>query len=141
MSFDYKSEYKLGNENKVIDAFSHWELLVFSNCINSLIERLMKENSKNPKVEEIRRRSINGDLTLKNCKGKLFIFKDSDLIPLLLTEYHGSKFVENLGLDGSLFIIGEVFVWKNIRKDIKKFVDECLIYRKKKTPTMRINDY
>jgi len=84
----------------------------------------------------VRNASKFGDYTLYKDvivrKGRIMVPNDHTLINLILAEFHASKVGGHAGTTRTIARIGAQFYWPKMRKDIKKFIKECVICQQAK---------
>lgn len=107
---------------------------------------LRRENRTNHVYQVIRDKLKAGDLNFSNYedvlgllyfKERLFVAEDSELILLIMKEFHASKLSGHSGCERTEKRIRGVFYWKCIRKIIKKIVEECIVCQRMKILKMK----
>jgi len=64
--------------------------------------------------------------------GKHFVQDTSTKIPLILAEFHCSTLGGHSGIERTLKRISSIFWWHNMKKDVKEYVSNCLIFQQSK---------
>ena len=142
IGYDFEVRYKLGLENKAVDALSRVPSLVVTELANLTFPRVLDVSQ----VEE----EINGDCRLARIRdeivkgsidwpkysivqwhllyqGQLVLLKGSSLIPSLLHDYHNSLVGGHSGfLRTYKRVVADVY-WMGMKQDIKHLVEECSI--------------
>lgn len=68
-------------------------------------------------------------------KDKLFIPKESGVIPSLLEEFHASPLGGHSGIKATLARLSANFYWPGMLADVKKYVNECSVCQHNKYST------
>lgn len=132
--------YKPGLENSAADALSRVPPIVQLNQISApaLIDmaKIQEEVENDPKLQEIKDVVDQGPQNFPNFivyqrvlqfKGRLVISKTSSLLPTILHMCHDLVFNGHSGfLRTYKRIVGELY-WDGMKRDIKKYCEECLI--------------
>lgn len=147
LGYYFEVIYKLGLENKVVDALSkmpptvHLYNLTAPTLIDLAVikEEVEKDESLKKKMFELE--EIEGKAKGKysiqqgilKYKDQLVISKSSTLIPTILHFYHDSIFSRHSGfLRTYKRLTGELF-WEGKMQDVKKYCEECLVCQKNKS--------
>lgn len=65
-------------------------------------------------------------------KDRYFISQTSKLIPKLLNEFHNSTLGGHSGIERSIKRLSAQFCWKGMGKDIKFYVQNCMVCQQMK---------
>ena len=69
-------------------------------------------------------------------RDRLVVSKSSVLIPTLLHTYHDSVFWGHSGFLRTYKRLASELYWEDMKQDVKKYCEECLIFQKNKTMTL-----
>ncbi|MCH79797.1 Ty3/gypsy retrotransposon protein, partial [Trifolium medium] len=141
IGFDFQIEYKPGKENIPADALSRMYMLSWSEAkpqfLQALSTALQTDNEMlnimkacQQQEEEYKLYSVRDGLLL--WKDKLVIPNKPELINQILTEFHTSHIGGHAGITRTIARIQAQFFWKNMRDDIKNFVQQCIICQQAK---------
>ncbi|GJW41347.1 reverse transcriptase domain-containing protein [Tanacetum coccineum] len=125
MEYDYEVVYKKGSDNGAADALSRHgngsELLgIF---VSSITTDLMQ------KWTCCKEELFLGNKTLLR-KGMIVVGQDADLRRELLQYFHEGSIGGYSGIKVTSHKLCSLFYWKGMRKQVKKFVRECLVCQK-----------
>lgn len=84
--------------------------------------QLRQEILKNP--EKHAGLSLAQKLILR--KGRIWLPRDLEIIPILLVEYHTTPTGGHMGVAKTIACLMENFDWEGLRADVTKFVAQCL---------------
>lgn len=149
LGFDFDIQYKLSLENKAVDALSRcnyspslssltMSTLLDITAITQQVEAdlyLSKVKHELPKVPDSYPRFTweQGRLLYK---GRLVIPSGSTLIPLLLCEFHSTPTGGHSGFLRTYKRIVATLYWNGLKRDVKKFVGECIVCQQNKTQAL-----
>lgn len=149
LGFDFDIHYKPGLENKAADALSRKnpvsELFAVTVPVAIQMEEVGSEVEKDPElakiIQELRQdptqhpdyQLVQGRLLRQ---GKLVIPKASQMISVILREYHDSKFGGHGGVLKTQKRIGALFFWPGMMSDIRKYVAACQTCQRHKYSTL-----
>ncbi|XP_048627868.1 uncharacterized protein LOC125596911 [Brassica napus] len=149
LGFDFEIQYKPGLENKAADALSRreWgpELLALTIPTSIQLEELSELVDRDPEMLAIREAVKEGSGEHKDYsvvqgrllrKGKLVIPQNSSVIKTIMEEFHCGKIGGHGGVLRTQKRIGDVFYWKGMMTDIKRFVASCLTCQRHKYSTL-----
>ncbi|CAH9101834.1 unnamed protein product [Cuscuta europaea] len=143
MGFNFIIKYKPGVENRVADALSRRPFLHSLSIVTCQEwEGLEEELLKDPKCLTLFQNLVSkpdqypdfqNKKGLLYYKGKLVLPSASPRVTKILNEYHSSAVGGHSGYFRTMKRVSNLFYWQGMRKDIKKFVEEC--------PTCQTNKY
>lgn len=149
LGFEFDITYKPGLENKAADALSRKaevaELFAVTVPTALQLEEISGEVDKDEELQrlitELREDSarhpdyswVQGRLLRQ---GKLVVPKGSPLVALIMHEYHDSKMAGHGGVLKTQKRIGEVFNWKGMMTDIRRYVAACQTCQRQKYSTL-----
>lgn len=147
LGFYYTIEYKPGKENIVADALSRsvecpeetvqeGSILALSRSFCDLLGEIKEENEVNPSIQALIRKiqassvevdgfSLMNDHLMRH--GRYFVQNTSTKIPLILAEFHCSTLGGHSRIERTLKRISGTFWRKNMKMDVKKFVEVCTV--------------
>lgn len=64
--------------------------------------------------------------------GKIYLPKDFEIKKKIIKEYHSSLIGGHSGIKGTMKRINLQFWWEGITKNIKEFVQSCVVYQQMK---------
>ena len=145
LGFEFDIVYKPGMENKAADALSRKTELteLFAVSVSTALQ-LEEIGSEVDKDEELQR--LISELKEDPSKhldyawvqgrllrqGKLVLPKDSPLVGMILKEHHDSKMAGHGGMLKTQKRIGELFYWKGMMTDIRRYVQACQTCQRQK---------
>jgi len=153
MGYDFIIEYKKGNENRVADALSRQfdtsatelsiSLISFPTTI--WVADLQASYAQDPETQSTLLKlqqnllgpkgfSLQRGLLLK--KGRLFLIRHSPFQLQVLEFIHSDPTAGHSGYHKTLARAKSNFIWKGMRQDIKKFVQECAACQVSKPKTI-----
>lgn len=147
MPFDYSIEYKKGVENKVVDALSRVtgaELLalVISPTNTDLFQAIVDSWHSDPELTQlIAYLQVNPDSHRQftwlqgqlRRKGKLVIGKVKSLRNDIISLWHDGPLGGHSGVEATLKRLLTLFYWKNMRTEVKDFIQRCDVCQKNKS--------
>ena len=149
LGFDFEIQYKPGLENKTADALSRKafgpEAFALSVPIALQMEDISKAVENDPELGQIVQDLKNGskahpDFTLVQGRllrqGKLVIPKDASMVGLILNEFHDWKQGGHGGVLKTQKRIGEIFYWRGMMTDIRRYVSACQVCQRNKYSTL-----
>ena len=75
------------------------------------------------------------------CKGKLVMDHASPLIPQILRECHSTLLWGHGGIQKTTARVFGIFIWPGLHKDVKKYVQNCVICQQMKSDCRRQQGY
>lgn len=162
MGYKFAIEYKKGSTNRAADALQHREgaesdavtdaggtesctdrLITAAQPIPQLIDLLRSETASSPEMREITKEIKEGRASahlawangLVYYKRRIFVGSRSSTRKPLLSEYHSSPSAGHPGFERTLRWISTEFYWPNLKKDVKKFVEACVVCQTTKYST------
>jgi hypothetical protein len=147
--FSFDIFYKPGKTNLVADALSrkHTDLepetllLTISSTVPALITTLQRYYKTDKQGQDMVSKILSGtDQTqaysfkdeLVYFKNRLYIPDSSDLRTAILKEYHSTPTAGHSGLQPTLARLSASFLWPGIYRDVKDFIQQCLICQQNK---------
>ena len=112
-----------------------------SSVENSLLQQVKVKVVANAHLQDIVQQSNNHSVSdgqymvregLLYWKHRLVMPAESPLIQQILTEYHSSPIGGHVGITRTTICISAQFYWPNMRKDVQKFIAECVICQQAK---------
>ena len=145
LGYSFEVVYKLGLENKAVEALSRMPPVVHLCNITAptLIDlKTIKEEVENDdRLKLIMKETVGEDgkankysiqQGMLRYKGRLVLSKSSALIPTILYTYHDFVFGGHFGfLRTYKRVVGELY-WEGMKLDVHKYSEECLICQKNK---------
>lgn len=146
LDFDFEIIYKLGCENKTVDALSRNpnfvnELHAVSAAKVTGIEHIQHEVNKDKRLQQIIQQ-LQNDSTAHQCfsfrnetliyQGRVILPTTSRFIPQFLHEFHSSLCGGHSRYIRTYKRITSVFYWEGKKIDIKRYVRECEICQRMK---------
>ncbi|KAH9779621.1 hypothetical protein KPL71_007762 [Citrus sinensis] len=147
LGYDYKIEYKKGAENQGADSLSRVVEFQFLSISISHAEWWPTLQ------EEVHRDSFYKDLLEKSPpqsrhqlyqrdgvwfkRNRIYLSPTSTLIPKIMTDCHSSPIGGHFGFHKTLSRIKHSFLWSNMRRTIKEFLQQCDICQRYKTDCMK----
>lgn len=108
-------------------------LVVIPDWLSAVREGTKKSENIQAKIQQCRGGLLTVDWkvidNLLHYKGKLFLDKASELVPLITRELHSSV---HEGLEKTLYRIKQVFRWKGMFQSVKQFIQGCEICQRNK---------
>lgn len=149
LGFDFDIHYKPGLENKAADGLSRRsavpELFAVSVPVSIQLEEVGSEVGKDEELSKIME-DLSRDPTSHSTysmvqgrllrQGKLVLPKTSQLIGVILKEYHDSKYGGHGGVLKTQKRIGALFYWQGMMTDIRKYVASCQTCQRQKYSTL-----
>jgi hypothetical protein len=142
IGFDFQIEYKPGKENIPADALSRMYMLAWSEPKLQFLQDLQRAVQQDTELQLIVKACQEKDeaYSLYSVKDGLFLWKNKlvipnnqDIITQILKEFHTSHIGGHAGITRTLARIQAQFYWKNMREDIKTYVQQCVICQQAKT--------
>ena len=149
LGFDFEIHYMPGLENKAVDALSRKvpvaELFALSAPIALQLEEISSEVDKVPELQKLIQEwqhdhsahpqysVVQGRLLRQ---GKMVVPQKSPIIGLIMHEFHDSKVGGHGGVLRTQKRISEVFYWKGMMTDIRRYVASCLVCQRQKYSTL-----
>ncbi|MCH81226.1 retrotransposon protein [Trifolium medium] len=144
IGFDFHIEYKPGKDNIPADALSRMYLLAWSEPKTKFLQELQVALQSDIELQPILKACQDQDQSenykdysmkegLLLWKDKLLIPNNSDIIKHILNEFHTSHIGGHAGVTRTMARIRAQFYWKNMREDIKKYVQHCVICQQAKS--------
>lgn len=96
--------------------------------LQKIITELREEPTKHPDYALVQGRLLR--------KGKLVLPKGSPLVKVILQEHHDSKSAGHGGMLKTQKRIGELFYWRGMMTDIRRYVAECQTCERQKYSTL-----
>ncbi|CAH9050805.1 unnamed protein product [Cuscuta europaea] len=144
MGYDFSIEYKLGKENIVAESLSRCFLLAFSQPNLELIPELRKEITQDSQLSSVLQLCFqnmppNANYSVVDqllCwKGRLVLSKGHVLVTKIMREFHSTKLGGHAGFRRTLHRIASQLFCQGMHKDIKEFVQKCLLCQQAKHDT------
>lgn len=149
LGFDFDIHYKPGLENKAADGLSRKsavpELFAVSVPVSIQLEEVGSEVGRDEELSKIMEdlsRDLNSHPNYSMVQGrllrqgKLVLPKTSQLIGVILKEYHDSKYGGHGGVLKTQKCIGALFYWQGMMTDIRKYVASCQTFQRQKYSTL-----
>ncbi|MCI02057.1 transposon TF2-1 polyprotein, partial [Trifolium medium] len=131
---------KPGKDNIPADALSRMYLLAWSEPKSKFLQELQAAVHQDAELqqiitgcqhkEEYKLYSVKEGLLL--WKDKLVVPNNTDIIKQILTEFHTSHIGGHAGITRTIARIQAQFHWKNMRQDIKEYVQHCVVCQQAK---------
>ncbi|XP_042032226.1 uncharacterized protein LOC121778901 [Salvia splendens] len=120
-------------------------LTAASHPIPHLVDLLRRETSSSPEMREITRDIKEGralpHLSLVNglvyYNRRIFVSSRSSARTPILIEYHSSKSAGHPGFERTLRRVTADFYWPNMKKEVKQFVEACVVCQTTKYSTQK----
>ncbi|GAU10375.1 hypothetical protein TSUD_419040, partial [Trifolium subterraneum] len=142
IGYDFTIEYKPGKDNMAADALSRVCLMAWSKPEIALLEELRRSIEKDSQIQNLVGTSDNGQEQKFIQKQGLIYWQDRIVVPddpqlkaKLLLEFHSSPVGGHAGIARTMARVSAQFFWKNMKNDIKEFVQSCLICQQAKHDT------
>ena len=142
MGYHYSIEYKPGAQNQAADALSRSYFFAFSVPRASIIDDIYLELRSSSELQDLLHRFHVDPMTMPHyfVRDGLLFFKDRIVIPhdarslimKILQEFHSSAVGGHSGFLRTLARISTQFFWKNMRNDIRSFVQHCQVCQQAK---------
>ncbi|MCH90455.1 hypothetical protein A2U01_0011371, partial [Trifolium medium] len=142
IGFDFQIEYKPGRDNIPVDALSRMYMMAWSEPKLHFLQELQLAVQQDAELQQIIQACQAHDEAynlyyvkegLVLWKGKLVIPNNLDIIKQILKEFHTSHIGGHAGITRTFARIQAQFYWKNMREDIKTYVQQCVICQQAKT--------
>ncbi|XP_062085564.1 uncharacterized protein LOC133791660 [Humulus lupulus] len=144
LGYDFDIQYRLGLENKAVDALSRvsheGELAAISiltvMSMADLKAHVMTDPQLSKLIKEVQTgQAKEGYTYIHGClkyRGRLVLPSSSPFIPILLQEYHGSNIGGDSGVLKTFQRVASDLYWQGMRRDIQEFVAACAICQQNK---------
>lgn len=102
--------------------------------VNNLFLQVLEEQRLLPKLQQIvndvqagLKKNLNFEVKGRILlhKGRYVLFAQSDLINLILKEYHDSPIRGHYGIERTIKRINILFWWKGLTKRVRDYVEKC----------------
>lgn len=145
MGYDYKIEYRRGQENQRPHTLSHlgeFQMIALSLPVADWWEKLQVEVREDSFYQNIsQQESRLQDFQMKDCvyilNGKIFLSTYSFLIPLVLKEFHSSPLGGYFEYEKTISKIRQTFHWAGLNRMVKEFIKTCVICQQNKYETLK----
>ena len=144
LGYDFEVQYRPGKENLAADALSRSMFLALSTAEPSWLLQVQQSLQADPHWQNILTTTRTSSLgsTPFTCyngllywKNRLVIPEGSGLRPLILKDFHDSLVGGHAGIARTTARICASFYWSGMHKDIKKYVQHCLLCQQTKHST------
>ena len=144
LGYDFTIEYKPGKENIAADALSRVMIMAWSQPNNLFLQELREacvidEELQNLKRQHATKPDAESKLTVRD---EMIFWKDRLVVPdntiireKILQEFHNSAIGGHAGIARTMARVTAQFYWKNMKKDITQFVQNCAICQQAKHET------
>lgn len=141
IGYDFIIQYSPGKENIPADALSRSFAMAWSEPSNTWLQTVAAATKNDESLMKIYQLCSNnagksGDYVLHQdviiWKGRIMLPNDSQLLKMIMTEFHASKVGGHAGTTRTIVRINAQFYWPKMREDIRKFVQECVICQQAK---------
>jgi hypothetical protein len=145
IGFDFTIEYKPGKENVAADALSRVCFMAWSEphsqFLTELKQAVQQDSLLSSLLQQCRNKNCpDSNYTVQNdllyWQHRLVIPTNSTLITKILEELHSSPIGGHSGITRTKARISAQFYWPHMHKDIKNFVQHCMVCQQAKTTTM-----
>jgi len=146
LGYDYSIQYKSGITNVVANAllrahspveellFLSIPQLDFLNDIKQSLEANLEFQQLTKSIQDSP--TAHPDHTLYNglilFKGRIWLNSDNPSIPSLLLEHHATPLGGHLGVAKTTHRIESIFFWSSLKRDVKRFIKECVTCQQNK---------
>ena len=144
LGYDYEIEYKKGAENQGADSLSRMvEFLAISLPHANWWPVLQHEVQQDTFYEGLSQRSSSQSNQLLQRDGvwfkrdRVYLSSTSSLIPKIISDCHASPVGGHFGYHKTLARIKRSFLWPNMRRTVKEFLQHCDICQRYKVDNMR----
>ncbi|PNX93203.1 hypothetical protein L195_g016354 [Trifolium pratense] len=142
IGYDFTIEYKPGKDNVAADALSRVCLMAWSEPEIVFLDEVRRCTENDSQLQGLINTSdpVHGhQFVRKNglvyWNNKIVLPDDKNLKTKLLLEFHSSPVGGHAGIARTIARIAAQFFWKNMKQDIKLFVQNCLICQQAKHDT------
>ncbi|KAL4354641.1 hypothetical protein GQ457_06G032960 [Hibiscus cannabinus] len=148
IGYNFEICYRPGKMNSVADALSREgsaNLMAISHSTFGIVEDVRAATKEDPELQVIREHiasGINNHLGyiekdgLLLFKGKIVVPNETALRSRILREFHDSTIGGHAGTLRTFHRLAANFHWKNMRKDVRRFVSECQVCQRMKIDTL-----
>jgi len=142
MGFDFKIEYKSGKENVAANSLSRSFLLAWSETKSDYLDKVKAVVLNDGEVSKqlqlcLANQHTNPHFSVKDellyWKKRLVIPANASLIKDILKEFHSSPVGGHAGIVRTMTRIKREFYWPRMQKDIRQFVQHCVICQQAKS--------
>ncbi|KAH9699581.1 hypothetical protein KPL71_024420 [Citrus sinensis] len=144
LGYDYEIEYKKGAENQGADSLSRMvEFLAISLPHANWWPVLQREVQQDTFYEGLSQRSSSQSNQLLQRDGvwfkrdRVYLSSTSSLIPKIISDCHASPVGGHFGYHKTLARIKRRFLWPNMRRTVKEFLQHCDICQRYKVDNIR----
>jgi hypothetical protein len=144
LGYDFTVEYKPGKENLAADALSRVMLLAWSQPTSLFLQEFKQACTQDEEIQKLKvqwdeNHDYNPHVTVKDelvfWKGRLMVPQASPIRDQILQEFHTSAIGGHAGIARTMARITAQFYWKNMKKDITHFVQQCVVCQQAKHET------
>ena len=131
-AYNFDIEYVKGTHNMVVDALSRQgKLNAITSIKDNWKEEIVAEYVKDPRTNEIMEGNITNDEIkimeeLILYRGRILLEANSKVKRKIMKEYHDNPLSGHTGFYKTYRKVREIYSWKGLKKDIIKYVQECL---------------
>nr|KYP52382.1 Transposon Ty3-I Gag-Pol polyprotein [Cajanus cajan] len=144
VGYDFTIEYKPGKDNVVADSLSKSFYMAWSQPQFQILPKLRTAIAVDLKLKFVMELCLSDQPPsphysvhdkLLYWKGRLVISDDHALIQQLLYEFHSSLLGGHAGYSRTLARVTAQFYWPGMQKDVRVYVQNCLVCHQAKTTT------
>ncbi|KAL4352593.1 hypothetical protein GQ457_06G013560 [Hibiscus cannabinus] len=148
IGYDFEIHYRPGKMNNAADSLSRETnviLMAMTRTSWGILEDIRKASEHDSELMHIReqiQQGIEEYLAYEN-QGGIILYKGRIMVPneialksLLLREYHGSIRGGHAGILRTFQRISANFYWKNMRKEVRQYVNECQVCQRMKSDSL-----
>ena len=138
-AYNFDIEYVKGTHNMVADALSRQgQLNTITSITDNWKDEIVAEYAKDPRTNEI----VEGNITNDEIKiveelilyrGRILLAANSKVKRKIMKEYHDNPLSGHTGFYKTYKKVRERYSWKGLKKDIIKYVQECITCQKNKS--------
>jgi len=141
LGYDFTIQYSSGKENIHADALSRSFKMAWLEPVNSWLKTVVDATKKDESLLHIYQNCVENAGKFKEYtlykdvivrKGRIVVSNDHTLINTILAEFHASKVGRHASTTKTSARIGAQIYWAKMRKDIRKFIKECVICHQEK---------
>nr|GEU43117.1 reverse transcriptase [Tanacetum cinerariifolium] len=141
MGYNYEVKYKKGIDNAAVNALSRVQnegqlmALMVVTVPTALFTKITANWTSDDSIQTLQQSLQDGKMAKKHYtwnngqllrKNNLVIGKDDELRKELMAHFHGSSVGGHSGVKVTTHKMSSMLYWKGMRKDIKKFIHECI---------------